>query len=178
MNFHSEGIVLRRRNFGEADRVIIIFTKDFGKVSLLAKGVRKLTSRKRGHLEVFSRVKFSAHKGKALDIVTEVQTLDSFAPIRKSLKKVAVAYFLVEAVGRVTREEEKHAEVYTLLCQSLKNLENSQNLKSLRLDFTIELLTALGFWPRGKEMQNPDKVLEEVAERRISSVRVGKKLLV
>lgn len=174
--YSSEGIVLARRNYGEADRILVVFSKDQGKLSLMAKGVRKPSSRKRGHIEVFSHLQFSAARGKSLDIIIEAEMIDAFSSIRKDLKKVSVAYFFVETVGRLTREDEKNQSVFNLLLYYLNRLKKSKSLKLLRDEFTVEILTLLGFWPRGKHMDNPDTVLEEVAERQFSSIRVGKLL--
>ncbi len=91
--YSTEGVVLLRRNFSEADRIINIYSKHYGKISVIAKSVRKIKSKKRGSLEVFSHIKFSAARGKNLDIITEVETINSFESIRKDLSKVAVAYF-------------------------------------------------------------------------------------
>ncbi len=177
MNYAAEGVILARRNFSEADRIISVFTKNFGKLSVIAKGVRKPMSRKRGHLEVFSYIKFIAHRGKTLDLMTEVATIDSFTQVRKNLKKVAVAYFVVEVIAKITREEAKNEDLFELLVETLQKLKANQNLRGLREDFVYQALVLAGFWPRGKAMDAPDKILEEVTERRIKSIRVGKKLL-
>ncbi|MBI2103668.1 DNA repair protein RecO [Candidatus Woesebacteria bacterium] len=176
-SYSSEGIVLARRNFGEADRIIVIFSKNFGKVSFIAKGVRRPKSKKRGHLEVFSHLKFQAASGKGLDILTEAEIVDNFSAIRKNLKKVAVAYFLMEAVGRTTHENESHSEVFDLTIEYLNKLKTAKSLKKLRLDFILRLLTVLGFWPKDKPMLDPDSQLENIIERKLSSIRVGKKVL-
>src|SRR3972149_9393719 len=114
-NYSSEAVVLSRKNYGESDRIISVFSKNYGKLNFLAKGVRRSLSRKRGHIEVFSRVKFLGLKGRALNIVTEVELMDSFSSLRKDLRRVSVAYFLVDVVKKITSEEEKHAELYDLL---------------------------------------------------------------
>lgn len=175
--YSSEGIVLARRNYGEADRILVVYSKIFGKISLIAKGVRKPRSRKRGSLEVFSHIKFSAARGKNLDLMTETEVIDSFPLIRKDLKKVAVAYYFMEVIGRVTSEEEKNEEIYSLLTGYLGKLRGPTSLRSLKKDFIYHVLTILGFWPKDKRMDDPDYVLEEVVEREMSSARVGKKLL-
>jgi DNA repair protein RecO (recombination protein O) len=175
--YESEGVVLLRKNFSEADRILVVYSKHYGKLRLLAKGVRKPKSRKRGHIEVFSRLKFSASRGKGLDIVTEVEVLESFAKIRKDLRKASVAYFLIETVGRITRDEEKNDQLYSLLTDYLDLLVNSKNLKKLRQDFVYNTLVISGYWPAGKPMNNHDKLLEGIVERRMSSSRIGKKLL-
>jgi DNA repair protein RecO (recombination protein O) len=176
-SYSSEGVVLARRNFSEADRILIIFSKDFGKLSLLAKGVRKLKSRKRGAIEVFSRIKFQGVETHGIDLITEAEVVDSFPKLRIDLKKAAVSYNLMEAVGKLTQEGEKHLDVYNLLIESLSEIEKEKNLKEIREDFIKEVLVNLGFWPRDKKMDDVDRTLETVSERKVNSIRVGKKLL-
>jgi DNA repair protein RecO (recombination protein O) len=175
--YTSEGIVLTRRNFGEADRILVLYTKDFGKVSLLAKGIRRPKSRKRGHVEVFNKIKFQAVSGRGLDIITEAEVMEDFAEIRKSLKKISLAYYLMEVVGRITHEGEEKAEVYNLLLESLQKLKSTKMLRKLRLDFITDLLITLGYWPIGVPLNFPDEKLEEVTERAIFSERVGKRMI-
>lgn len=176
-SYFSEGIVLARRNYGETDRILVVYSKAIGKISLIAKGVRKLKSRKRGSLEVFSRLRFSAARGKNLDIITEAEIIDSYPKIRKDLRKVAVAYYLMEVIGRITQEGEENPALYAHFLKSLRMLKVSKNLKILRKTFVYETLVLIGFWPKGKPMENYDYVLEDITEREISSARVGKKLL-
>lgn len=169
--------MLARRSYGEADRIISVYSLNHGRISLIAKSVRKPSSRKRGHLEVFGYVRFSAARGKGLDLMTEAEVIDAFPEIRKNLKKVAVAYYFMEAIGRTTHEEEANRELFGLALEYLNHLKLETSLKKLRLEFVYYLLSVLGFWPRGKPLLDPDAKLEEVAERRMSSARVGKKLV-
>lgn len=175
--YSSEGIVLARRSYSEADRILVVYSRNYGKISFIAKGVRKPKSRKRGSLEVFSHIKFSAARGKNLDIIEEAEIIDSFQSIRKNLEKVAVAYYFMEVVGRVTREDEKNERFFTLILEYLQDLKTAKSLRKLRKEFIFQTLVLLGFWPKGKIMDNPDKILENVVEREINSIRVGKKLL-
>jgi DNA repair protein RecO (recombination protein O) len=176
-SYTSEGIVLARRNYGEADRILVVFSKAFGKISLIAKGVRYPKSRKRGAIEVFSHIKFAAVAGKNLDLITEAEIIDTYNPIRRDLKRASLAYFFMEAIGRTLHEGEQNMEIYKLLIEYLNKLKIAKMLKRLRLDFILKLLTLEGFWPEGKPMENPDGALEEVTEREMNSFRVGKKLL-
>ena len=177
-SYVDEAIVLARRNFSEADRILSVFSKGHGRLSLLAKGVRRPASRKRGHIEVFNRIKFQAVKGRGLDMMTEAEIIDSFEMVRKDLKKVALAYYFMEVIGRTIHEEEKNVELYSLLQNYLEKLKEEKKLLSLRKDFVYQVLTILGFWPRGRELENPDAKLEEVTERQLNSARVGKKLVI
>lgn len=176
-SFSSEGFVLARRDFGEADRIIDVYSKEKGKISLIAKGVRRPKSRKRGHLEIFSKVKFQAASGRGMDIMTEVETIDDYGAVRKSMKKISLAYYFMEVAGKITHEGGESAGVYYLLSDSMEELKSALKLKALRIDFVVKLLKLLGFWPKDKDLPFPDEKLEEVLERQIYSKRVGKEML-
>ncbi len=175
--YSDEGIVLARRNFGEADRILSIYSKNHGRISAIAKGIRRTTSRKRGHLEIFSYIKFQIAEGYGIGILTEVETLNSFEKIRKDLKKVSLAYFFTEVIGKITHEHERNDGIFELILNYLEKLQIETRLRSLRMNFILELLTITGFWPKGKKLLNPDEKLEEVIERSINSIRVGRKVL-
>lgn len=172
----SDAIVLSSKPFSEADKLITVLSRKFGKMTLVAKGVRRLKSRKCGSLEVFSQIKFMAHITRGLSVVTEVEPVNNFTQLRRDLKKVAVAYFFTEAVLNTTRDEEKHEEVYELLTSCLKKLEQGTELKRIRKEFSIKLAELLGFIPERQFVPDPDELLESIIERRLASVRVGKKL--
>ncbi|MDZ4209873.1 MAG: DNA repair protein RecO, partial [Candidatus Curtissbacteria bacterium] len=113
--YKTEGIVLKRSNFGEADRIVTIFSKHFGKIKVLAKGIRKTTSRKGGNLELFNWVRIFVACGKNLDIVTEAETVKAFRIWRRDLRKVALAYHFCELTDKLTAENVPHKEIFDLL---------------------------------------------------------------
>lgn len=174
--YSSEGFVLARRNYSEADRILVVYSERYGKVSLLAKGIRKLSSKKRGSLEVFSRVRFTAVVGKGIDIITDVELVGSFGKIRKDLKKASVAFFLMEVVDKITREGEENKELYRCICNHFYGIENTKSLKELRKSFVSDVLVISGYWPHGKELDRPDELFENITEKKLSSVRIGRKL--
>lgn len=175
--YTSEGIILARRNYGEADRILIVYSKTHGRVSLIAKGIRRPKSKKRGHVEIFGRLNFQAITGRGIDLMTEAEVIDNFKNVRQSLKKVSLAYYFCEVVGKITHENEPNLELYNLILESLEILKSTRHLKNLRLDFVLRLLVILGYWPKGQQLGNPDEKLEEVIERQIVSVRVGKRMV-
>lgn len=176
-SYSDEGIVLARRSYGEADRILSVYTKNHGRISYLAKGVRRPTSKKRGHIEIFNQIKFQAVFGRGIDLMTEAEIIENFPEIRLSLKKVSLAYYFMEVIGRITHEGEKNEQLYSNVLENLRILETATNLKSLRLNFILKLLIMLGYWPHGRTLLSPDEKLQEVIERNISSVRVGKRLV-
>jgi DNA repair protein RecO (recombination protein O) len=180
-SYKTEGVVLKRSNFGEADRLITLFTKHYGKVTGLAKGIRKITSRKRGALEIFNQVIFFAAKGKGMEIITEAEVLNTFSDWRKDLKKVAAAYEVCEILDKLTVEGTEQEEVYRLLVTALKELEiaNRENLSDLIEDFAGSLLKLLGFWPKEKPFPPHFCVslfVEEIIERELKSKRFLKRV--
>ena len=144
-SYKAEAIVLKRTNLGEADRLVTVFSKHSGKLVLLAKGIRRLTSRKKGHLELFNRVKLQVANGKNLDIVTEAETINNFSNLRRNLNRVRIAYLLLELVDKLTAENQEHREVYALLCENLSQLNGNSASNNLIADFETQLLTWLGF---------------------------------
>jgi len=176
-SFSTEGIILSRKNYGEADRLLTIFSKHYGKMFIMAKGVRKPKSRKRGHIEIFSRVKYSYSKNDHFILMNEAELVDSYDGIRKSLKKTSLAYYFVEVISKIIQEDEKHEELYQILLKYLDALKDFNKLKELRYRFIQDVLVSMGYWPKGKIMDSPDKIIESVLERRLNSKRVGEKML-
>lgn len=175
--YSSEAVVLGRKIYGEADRILVVFSKHFGKLKLLAKGVRRPRSRKRGHIELFTHLKFSAAKSKGIDLISEAEIINNFTVVRGDIKKTALAYYFVEVIGKITHDEEKNHELFLLLEMYFKKLENTHKLKSLRSEFVKDVLVLLGFWPHGQIIKNVDHLLEEVIERKIHTLRVGHQML-
>lgn len=172
--YKSEGIVLKRTNFGEADKIVTVFSKHYGKVTLLAKGIRRLTSKKRGDLELFNQVVFFASRGKGMDIVTETELIDSFSSWRKDLSKVAIAYQLCEMVDKLTVEGSENEEVYGLLSEYLKRLDGLEQKGNPFFlgSFGLELLKILGFWPKSKPVPRNFRVsafIEDIIEKELKA---------
>ena len=142
--YRTEGIILKRLSVGEADRILTIFTKHYGKIRAIAKGVRKITSRKGGNVELFNHVTLFLVRGRNLDILTEAQALNTFKDWRKDLKKVGLAYYLCELVDRLTPEEQENRAVFDLLKKSLSQTGKKKPLDLVR-GFEENLLEELGF---------------------------------
>lgn len=174
--YKSEGIVLKSINYKEADKIFTIYSKHFGKISLLAKGIRRLTSRKRGNLEVFSKISFIAAKGKNLDIITEVKLLDGRITLRNSLIKIGAAYQICEALDKLTADEVEQKEVYDLLDFYLERVETSEEKTTLQVvkNFCLELVKILGFLPKDKPISSNFDIfsfIEEITEKELKSKR-------
>lgn len=171
--YKTEGIILKRTNFGEADRILTVFTKHFGKIKVLAKGIRKPTSKKGGNLELFNWVRIFVATGRNLDLVTEAEIVKSFRPWRKDLKKVALAYHFCELIERLTAENVKSRPIFNLLAGSLFGLMKASeaSFKQAVRNFEQGILEETGFWPKDKSTKNIDleAYIERIIERKLKS---------
>jgi DNA repair protein RecO (recombination protein O) len=170
--YRTEAVILKRKNVGEADRILTVFTREYGKLRLIAKGIRKVKSRRAPHLEVFSRVVLLVHPGKSLDSVSEASTVAAYPRIRSHLEKVSVAYFLCEMVDRLLPEKQEHRDVYALLADTLAAIEKtSEGMHVLTRSFALELLWMLGFLPREKKLRGEDlkSFIEQITERHLTT---------
>ena len=169
-SYKTEGVILKRSNYGEADRILTIFTKHYGKIKAIAKGVRKITSRKGGNVELFNHCVLFLAKGKNLDIVTEVQVINSFSRLGGGLEKAAVAFYLVELVDRLTPDGQVSRQVFDLLVGALSGLQAADNKRQdITQDFEVRLLSLLGFWSDTVDTKNVKGYIEEIIERKLRS---------
>jgi len=145
--YRTEGIVLRRSDFGEADRLLVLLTPGQGKLRVLAKGVRKVPSRKAGHVEPFMRSQYLLARGRNLDIVTQVEATDTFQNVRSDLVRTSYAYYWMELVDGFSEEGEENAPLYRLLAESLERLDRGANPALLTRFFELHLLTLVGYRP-------------------------------
>lgn len=143
-----EGIILARQDWGEADRMITIFTAKQGKLRMIAPGARKPSSRKSGHLELFTHGRFVVAKGRTFDKITQAETVAYFPELRMELEKISAAYVLVELVDRFLEEEDENALVYQLLYRALGWLEESERPLLLLHFFELKLLGYVGYQPQ------------------------------
>lgn len=160
MYLRTQGVVLSRKNFGEADRILKIYTKDFGKVSCLAKGVRRPRSKKGGHLETGNWCKVFIAKGKNLDLLTEVELKKAFGIEDFQPEKANKIYHILELVDSLTQENHKNEELFILLIRYLAKIETEKDFDFVSSVFKVKLLRLLGFFSaKNLKESNSRKVL-------------------
>lgn len=161
--FSCEGIIVKRSNFGEADRLLTIITPYKGKIRVVAKGVRRITSRRGGNVELLNKVKLQIFQGKGLAILTEAQSLETFPKIKGDLTLLSYASHLVEVTERLLPEEQSNPVAYNLLATALHLLEKNPRQVFIRA-FEVKFLSVLGFWSLGEveEIRNIRGILEKL----------------
>lgn len=176
--YKTEGIILFQKSFGEADRLLTVFSKDYGKMQVIAKGVRKVTSRKAGSLDTFNHVWLVLAQGRNLDLITEVAVKETFSRWRKNLVGVGMAYYLAELVKRLTAEGQENEAVFELLREFLGRIGKEKPKKLIR-GFEEKLLSELGFGvPERLRSKDGSLVafIEEILEGEIKSREVLRQL--
>lgn len=164
--YRTEAIVIRRSDFGEADRLLTLFSAERGKVRAIGKGARKPQSRKTGHVELFMRSRFLVAEGRDLDIVTQAEMVEAYAALRGDLLRATYASYAVELLDRFTVDDDPHPDIYELLSAALgwlATLPADELLLPARY-FELRLLSLTGFQPRlfnclhcGESIQEQDQ---------------------
>jgi DNA repair protein RecO (recombination protein O) len=127
----TEAIVLRSMRYGEADRILHLYTPRRGRVSAIAKGVRRARSRFGGRLEPFFRLQLDLHEGRGeLLTVTGAQTVEAYACLRADARALDAAARACDAVGRMFETDEPHPNVFNLLCRRLALLDEGAALEA------------------------------------------------
>lgn len=149
--YRTHALVLRRRDFRDADRVLTVFTPNYGKLELIAKGIRKTTSRKAGHLELLGHSALQVAQARTWDIITEAVNVESFTGIRSDLDKIGVAGYLCELVDAFTESGDENQPLWDLILLALHELNAAPTGGSydlLQHWFELHLFSLTGFQPQ------------------------------
>jgi DNA repair protein RecO (recombination protein O) len=173
--FTDEAIVLKRMNINEADKILVMFTKDHGKLGTLAKGIRRLTSKKAGHLEPFTHVKVALLKGYQLPLITQVESLHPFFTLKNDYELTKLAFTVCEVTDRLLADDEVYPDIFGRLVQSLFRLDSSQTIFEAEaevLSFQVFLLKTLGFGlPDEVNELSVQNHIENLIDRKLNSTR-------
>jgi DNA repair protein RecO (recombination protein O) len=165
--YNSRAVVLRNFKYKDSDKIFTLFTKEYGKISALARGVRKISSRRSGNLDTLNLISVKIHEERSgIKNIEEVKTLESFKTIKKDLKKSLKAYYIAELVHKSTEEGEKLESIFNLLVRFLKVLEKNGYSGDLFVTyFEINLMKLLGYELTLDKCRKCGKVLDESWEK-------------
>lgn len=155
----TKGIVLRRTDFGEADRIVVLLTPDNGKLSLVAKGVRRLKSKLAGGIELFSVSSITFIKGRGeLGTLISARLEQNFGNIVKDINRVQLGYDLIKLLNN-TIEDDAEAEFFDLLEQAFVALNDFDIPADLvRVWFSAQMLRQTGHTPNVEATNVGDKL--------------------
>lgn len=159
-SYKTEGIIIKRRNSGEADRILTVFTKKQGKILVKAIGVRRITSRRSSHTELLNFAELTLYKGKQLPILTEISTINNFSQIKIDLHKVGLAYHLCELIDGLCPDYQENGAVFNLLSKTLTELQTVDINPQFITSFEKQLLFHLGFYSQ----EHVDRSINTIAD--------------
>src|ERR1041385_4086367 len=145
--YKSEAIIIRRSDLGEADKILTIFTPHFGKLRVVVKGVRKVTSRLAGHVELFTRSQMLLAKGRNLDIITQSETVDAYRPLHDDLARLARTSYAAELLDKLTPDALENYPAYKLTVEAFQLLSTDADPDKVLRWFELQLLGYLGYAP-------------------------------
>ncbi|MFA6453517.1 MAG: DNA repair protein RecO [Microgenomates group bacterium] len=141
----TEGIIIKRSNFGEADRILTVITPYKGKIKIVAKGVRKITSRRGGNVELLNKVRLHIYQSTGMPILTEAESIETFPKIKNDLIMSSYGSYIIELADKLLPEEQANPAAYQLLASILGLLETNPRQIFIRA-YELKLLSVMGFW--------------------------------
>lgn len=145
--YHTDAIILTRFDLGEADRILSVLTPTLGKLRVIAKGVRRPTSRFASHTELLSLTHLTLAKGRDLDVVSGAQLRSGHWSVRDDLDALGSASHCVELIETLVQERDSHPALYRALRSALELLDSGANPRLIGRWFELTVLAAVGFRP-------------------------------
>jgi DNA repair protein RecO (recombination protein O) len=145
--YRAEAIVLKTIDFGETDRILTLLTRHFGKVSVVAKGIRKPTSRLAGHAEPLTHATYQLARGRNLDVLTGAESRALYRALREDLHGIAAGWYIAELADRFALERSPSAPLFDLVESALRHLAAGYAPALVCRWFDLHLLDRTGFRP-------------------------------
>ena len=165
-HYRTQGFIFKKIDFGEVDRFYLVFTKDFGKLNLLAKGVRKIKAKLKSSLELFNFSEIEFVQGKNYKTLTDALIIESFPDLKRDLIKLKIAFRISELFDKLLKGEERDEAIWQLSQETFRELDKwklkapnsleSENfkLKIIYYYFLWNFLSLLGYRPQIQKCVN------------------------
>ena len=145
--YRALGVTLRRSPLREADLLSVMYTREHGKLELLARGAQRLTSKLMGHLEPLTLVRVSIARGRSMDQVTEAEVVDAFSQVKSGYENSARGLYVAELVDGFSALSAANAELFDLTVRILEALGSARSAELVLRYFDLQLLRLSGFMP-------------------------------
>ncbi len=151
VHYRTQGLILKKEDRGEADQIFTIYTKDFGKLEILGKAIRKISSKLRSGIENFYLSEIEFIQGKNYKTLTDAIPIEKFRNLRKNLEILNIAYKVAKTLDNFVKGEEPDEKIWQLLIETFQRL-NGPNLQSTIVNlhyyyFFWNLISILGYTP-------------------------------
>ncbi len=145
--YRALGLTLRRSPVREADLLTVVYTREQGKLELLARGAQRLTSKLMGHLEPLTLVRVSVAHGRSMDQITEAEVVDAFPAVKNGYENAARGLYVAELIDGFSALSVANAELFNLAVETLEALGTERNADLALRYFDLQLLRSSGFMP-------------------------------
>ena len=145
--YRVSSILIRQRDLGEADRIVVLYSGERGKLSAVAKGVKRPRSKLAGGLQLFSHSSVQLAAGRALEVVTQIRPIDTFYHLREEMQRYAHACYIAELLDTLTDEGDPDPPLFGVLLATIRALDGDGDPPTLVRSFELKLLARLGYGP-------------------------------
>ncbi|AZB43663.1 DNA repair protein RecO [Bacillus sp. FJAT-42376] len=142
-----EGIIIRSSNYGENNKIVTIYTRELGKVGVMARGAKKPNSRLSAMTQLFTYGTFLFQKSSGLGSLQQAETIASMRSIREDLFLTAYASYLAELLDKSTENMQRNPFLFELLLQMFQNMDEGRDAEILLRMFELKMLPVLGITP-------------------------------
>jgi len=161
-SYQTEGVILKQTKLGEFDKIVTIYTPEFGKLKAVAKGACRPKSKLGGNVEPLTHSLMLLAKGRNLDIVTQSQTINGFLALKSDLWRMACGLYILELIDSFTVEGGENRPLFDLLLDILNQLSEPDSNETVLRYFELHLLHHLGYRPQLRRCVNCDSPLKPV----------------
>jgi DNA repair protein RecO (recombination protein O) len=169
-HYRSLGLIIKKEDRSEADQLLTIYTKDFGKLKILAKAVRKISSKLRQGAEIFYLSEIEFIQGRGQKTLTDASPIEKFKNLRQDLSRLKIAYQVVDVVDDFIKDQEADEKIWNLLCQIFRKINDQKfsvkNLEPAYRYFLFNFTSFLGYGIRPADF----KKLKSFSKENLSRV--------
>jgi len=150
IHYRTQGFILKKIDRGEADRIFVIYSKDFGKIEILGKAIRKIKAKLRSFMEQFFLTEIEFIEGKTHRTLTDAILIENFKKIREDLKKLKTAHQVGESLDQLISVQEKDEKIWQLIKEVFYQLNDSSrfSFQLFYFYFLLNLISLLGWKPQ------------------------------
>ena len=148
--YRVSAVVIRQRDLGEADRIVVLYTRERGKVSAVAKGTKRPRSKLAGSLQLFSQASVQLAAGRSLEVATQARAIDSHYNLRRDMRRYSHASYAAELLDALTDEGLADPELFDVFVSTLGAMDRGSDPPTMVRAFELKLMARLGYGPELK----------------------------
>jgi DNA repair protein RecO (recombination protein O) len=147
-NYQTQAIVIKQIKIGEFDKLLTLYTAEFGKLKAIAKGACRPRSKLGGNVEPLTYSSLSIARGRNLDIITQGQIINGFPELKAELWNISCSFYILELVDLFTMENSTNPTLFELLLDTLHQLPKAANKEAVLRYFELHILDCSGYRPQ------------------------------